>query len=267
VGIARCAEGEQSVSQKDATFLFDHDERILLDPSSPVPLYHQMEEIIYDRIQGEGTVGRMLPAEKDLMVIFDVSRATVKKTLDNLVNKGLIERRRALGTKVMRQEITEKLARLTSYTEEMEAKNLSVRSNILDVRLHRPSEEVREKLQLAEDAQTLCVRRLRGTNKVYPVVLLQSELSPVLSISPEEDFNGSLYQLIEKKYGARIEWAEEVIRARKADADEARHLEIGEGEPVLAMERLTFTTQNRPIELVTAVYRAEHFKYSIRLGR
>lgn len=255
------------MAQRENTFLFDQQERFLLDPGSPVPLYHQMEEIIYERIQGEDAVGRMIPAEKDLMVIFDVSRATVKKTLDNLVNKGLIERRRALGTKVMRQEITEKLARLTSYTEEMAAKNLKVRSHVLEVAHHEPDEDVRRKLQLAEGHQTLCVRRLRGTNKVFPVVLLRSELSPRLNVDPAEDFNGSLYELIEKKYGIRIEYADEDIRARKATAEEAKHLQIKRGEPVLAMERLTYTTQNRPIELVTAVYRAEHFKYSIRLGR
>jgi GntR family transcriptional regulator len=248
-------------------FLFDGEERFLLDPESPVPLYHQMEEVIQERIQIGDALGQMLPAEKDLMVIFGVSRATVKKTLDNLVGKGLIQRRRALGTKVIRQEITEKLARLTSYTEEMAAKNLKVRSEVLDVSEHEPEDDIREKLQLAPGEKTLCIRRLRGTNEVYPVVLLRSELSPKLDVSPDEDFNCSLYDLIEKKHGIRIEWAEEEIRARKASAEEARLLRIGKDEPVLVMERLTFTTQNRPIETVTAVYRAEHFKYSIRLSR
>ena len=255
------------MENNDTRYLFDEDERFLLDSESPVPLYHQMEEVIQKRIQNGDALGQMLPAEKDLMVIFGVSRATVKKTLDNLVSKGLIQRRRALGTKVIRQEITEKLAHLTSYTEEMAAKNLTVRSDVLKVTTHEPEADVRERLQLEPGQKTLCITRLRGTNEVYPVVLLRSELSPVLNISPDEDFNSSLYDLVEKKHGVRIEWAEEEVRARKATAEEAKLLQIKKGDPVLVMERLTFGTQNRPIEIVTGVYRAEHFKYSIRLAR
>lgn len=248
-------------------FLFDNEERIFLESSSPMPLYHQMEQLIHDRIVQEDAIGTMLPAEKNLMEIFGVSRATVKKALENLVAKGLLQRRRAVGTRVIRQEITETLARLSSYTEEMEGKGIEVRTEVLELTVRVPDDEVRERLQLKEDEKTLFLKRLRGTSEVFPFVLLQSELPNSLGIDLNEDFTGSLYRILERKYKTPIKWADEEIRARDATPEEADCLGLEPGDTVLVMERLAHTWDDRPVELVRGVYRPEHYKFSIRLWR
>jgi GntR family transcriptional regulator len=249
--------------------LFGRDERFLLDAQSPIPLYHQMEKVILDRITKErhSALGRMLPREMDLVEIFGVSRATVKKTTDSLAAKGLIERRRALGTRIVRLGVTEDLGRLTSYTEQMEKRGLNVSTRVLDVALGRPVPAVATALQLGPRDKTLSIRRLRGTSEVFPVVLLRSEIPAAFGLSRGEDFSQSLYRLIEEKYRIPIEWAEETIRAAKASGQEARLLRMKSGDTVLIMERLTFTTGDRPVEFVRAVYRPEHYTFSIRLKR
>jgi len=247
--------------------LFKPSERFHLDPDSPIPLYHQMERILLDRIEAEGAVGRRLPREMDLVKIFGVSRITIKKVTDSLAAKGLIRRQRALGTHLVSLGVTEELGRLTSYTEQMQARGLKVSTEILGVDLHLPSAKVREQLQMKEGEETLRLRRLRGTSKVFPIVLLQSEIPTRYDISLEEDFCGSLYHLLETKYRFPIEWGEEQISASRASADEARYLRIKTGEVVLVMERLTFTSGNRPLEFVRAVYRPEHYTFSVRLKR
>jgi len=258
------AASPQTTAQKP---LFKPSERFHLDPDSPVPLYHQMEQIILDRIEAEGAVGRRLPREMDLVEIFGVSRITIKKVTDSLAAKGLIRRQRALGTTLVSLGVTEELGRLTSYTEQMKARGLRVSTEILGVDLHRPSVKVREQLQMKEGEKTLCLRRLRGTSKVFPIVLLQSEIPAGYGLSSEEDFCGSLYHLLETKYRLPIEWGEEQISASRASADEARYLRIKTGDVVLVMERLTFTSGNRPLEFVRAVYRPEHYTFSVRLKR
>jgi GntR family transcriptional regulator len=256
------------MNQESPGSLFNAAERFYLDADSPVPLYHQMEQIILDRLRREeDAVGLMLPAEKDMMRIFGVSRATVKKTFDNLVAKGLIERRRALGTRIVGQEITEDLTRLTSYTEEMERKGLRVSTQVLSVTSHLPEPHVRNKLKLQPTDETLLIRRLRGTSEFFPVVLLRSEVPVSFGLDPEEDYSGSLYGLLETKYRIPIEWAEEEIRATNATSEEAQHLGIAPGSTVLVMERLSYTPDNRPLEFVRGVYRPEHYKYAIRLRR
>ena len=99
------------------------------------------------------------------------------------------------------------------------------------------------------------------------IVLLQSEIPAAFGINPREDFFGSLYDLIEKKYRITIEWAEEQISASRATAKEAKHLQIQAGEVILVMERQTFTKGNRPLEFVRAVYRPEHYTFQVRLKR
>jgi GntR family transcriptional regulator len=247
--------------------LFKPTERFFLDPGSPVPLYHRIEQIILDRIAGENTVGKMLPSEKDLMVMFGVSRATARKTYENLVTKGLIERRRARGTRVIGREITEDLGRLKSFTEEMKLKGLRISTELLGAGLHAPDEKVREKLGIGEKDQTLYVQRLRGSSEVFPIVLLTSDIPASFGIDPGEDFGESLYRLIEEKYRIPIEWAEEEIKVMKATPEEARLLRVQPGEGMLVMERVTYTRAEKPLEFIRAVYRPEHYTFAIRLRR
>jgi GntR family transcriptional regulator len=266
---AASAEGapDNRLTGRASDTLFGPTERFYLDPNSPVPLYHQMEKIILDRIGAAGVVGCMLPREMDLLKIFGVSRATVKKATDSLVAKGLIRRQRAVGTHIVSLGVTEDLGRLTSFTEQMASRGLTVSTELLGVDQHVPGARVREKLQLKDGEQALSIRRLRGTSEVFPVVLLQSDIPVTFGISPEEDFCGSLYNLLEQNYRIPIEWAEEQISASRATPEEASHLRIRAGDVVLVMERQAFTHGNRPLEFVRAVYRPEHYTFSVRLRR
>ena len=258
---------KSEVAQETDAPLFRPTERFVLDPNSPVPLYYQMEQILLDRIAKEAAVGRMFPSEKELMQVFGVSRATVKKTFGNLVAKGLVQRRRALGTRVISQQITEDLTRLSSYTEEMEKKGLRVSSEVLKVNVGVPDEYVRDRLQLRDDEEVLSICRLRGTSEFFPVVLLKSHIPTSFGVNPKEDFAGSLYDLLENTYNFPVEWADEEIYAGNATSEEAKHLGIKAGATILVMERLSYTHGNRPLEFVRGVYRPEHYKYSIRLKR
>ncbi len=255
------------MTQNDSTYAFDRSERFRLDSESPVPLYHQMEQILLDRVIRPEMVNRLLPSEADLEEMFGVSRATVKRALDNLSRRGLLERRRALGTRVTRPQITEDLAQLSSYTEEMEAKGLTIRTEVIEAGLHLPKGEVAERLRLEPGQHSLFIKRLRGTNEVFPVVLLQTDIPARFGIDPGEDFSSSLYRIIEEKYRIPIEGAEETISATRATPEEADRLQIPRGSGVLVMERLTFTSGADPLEFVRAVYRPDHYQFSVRLKR
>lgn len=251
----------------DAAPLFRSNERFSVDPASPMPLYHQIEQVVLDRIGAEESLGKMLPSEMDLMTMFGVSRATARRTYENLVAKGLIERRRALGTRVIGREITEDLGRLKSYTEEMQLKGLHVSTKVLEAGWHVPETAVRRKLGLGKRERTLLLRRLRGTSEFFPIVLLRSEIPARFGIRPSEDFSGSLYRLIEEKYRIPIGWADEEIRVARASRQEARLLGLRAGDGVLVIERVTRTRDERPLEYVRGVYHPEHYTFSIRLKR
>ena len=203
---------------QDVKLLFRPSERFFLDANSPVPLYHQMEEIILNRIASERTVGFMLPRDHDLVTIFGVSRATTKKTTDNLVAKGVIRRKRAVGTWIVSLGMREDLGKLTGYTEQMAVRGLQVSTEVLKVEEHLPQILVRERLQLTENEPTLAIQRLRGTSEVFPIVLLHSEIPASFGIQIGEDFGASLYKLIEGKYHIPIDFADEDISAGRRHA-------------------------------------------------
>lgn len=253
--------------ENETPWVFEKDERFQLNANSPLPLYHQMEEIILERIASPEMINRRMPPEYDLEVIFGVSRATIKKAMDDLVNKGVLARRRGVGTHVIKTQIIEDLARLKSYTEEMSAQGQTIRTQVLGAEVIEPDETLSERLDLEPDEQVLQVRRLRGTNKLFPVVLLSSYFPSRLGIDQGEDFAQSIYQMIEQKYKLPITWAEETIEAGQATSEEADQLEIEAGDTVLIMERVTFCQEERPIELVRGVYRPDRYKFSIKLMR
>jgi GntR family transcriptional regulator len=253
--------------RRATNLLFKTDERFALDSTSPVPLYYQMQQIILDRIAAEGALGKMLPPEMDLMQIFGVSRATVQKTTDDLQTRGIIRRKRARGTEIISLGMKEDLGRLTGYTEQMARRGMQVSTVILAVAEITPPALVRERLRLEKRHKVLSIRRLRGTSKVFPVVLLHSFVPTKYRLRTDEDYTGSLYKLMEEKYRLPIVYADEEISSRSATPEEAGHLKIAPGSPVLAMERVTYTNGDEPMEYVSAVYRPEHYTFSIRLKR
>jgi len=247
--------------------LFRPTERFVLDEKSPIPLYHQVEQIIEARIAQKETFGKMLPREMDLLGIFGVSRATIKRVTDNLVAKGLIERQRAIGTRIIDGAVTEDLGRLQSYSEQMKKLGLDISTEMLGVEIVAPTKAIAERLGLAPGEKTLLIRRLRGTSEAFPVVSLASSIPETFGINPKDNFSASLYTLIESKYRIPIEWADERIGAHAATEKEAALLQIKKGDPVLIMERVTYTRGNRPLEFVRAVYRPERYTFSIKLKR
>ncbi|MGB9619306.1 MAG: GntR family transcriptional regulator, partial [Armatimonadota bacterium] len=220
-------------------------QRFFLDASSPVPLYHQMEQILLKIISSDDAVGKLLPSENELAAIFGVSRITVKKALDILASKGMVERRRALGTRVARLPVTEDLARLTSYTEEMEARGLTVKTRVLATGRHLPDDAVREKLKLEPGQETVFATRLRGTTEQFPVLLVKTELPTDLGITPDEDFSDSLYRIMETRHHISIAGAIETLGAAKATPEQAQLLGIARGDCVLVLEELAYAPDGR----------------------
>ncbi len=247
--------------------LFSPVERVRLDPASPVPLYHQMETVILDRLRSADPHKRVLPTEADLSAIFSVSRATIRKVNEELSAKGLIRRRPSIGTEIVSRGVAEDLGRLTSFTEQMQARGLAISTQVLDVAVTPPPSRVSEKLRLKPGEKVLSIRRLRGTSEVFPFVLLQSWLPESLGIKLNEDFGKSLYQVMEVRYGLHIDWAEEEISAGEANEFEAKALSIEPGATLLVMERLTFGKGNTPLEFVRAAYLPQHYKFVAKMKR
>ncbi len=67
----------------------------MLNHTSPIPLYHQLADILQERIRsGQYSPGQMIPSETGLAKEYGIGRPTVRQAMDTLVKKGLIQRKR-----------------------------------------------------------------------------------------------------------------------------------------------------------------------------
>lgn len=234
---------------------------------SALPLYYRVREAIRERIEGgEWKPGDLIPPESKLLKAFSVSRATVRQALLLLVREGLLVRKQGRGTFVAARKIAEPLPRLVSFSEEMRHEGLVPSARNIKVELVQAPGRVAEALHVSPGDTFLRLERVRCADG-RPIVLLVSYLPQALGIDMNEDFSGSLYALLEGKYGIELGEALQVIEAGAADKDVSAKLDIGEGDPILIIRRGLFARDGGAVEYVEGFYPADRYRYTIRLER
>ncbi|MFL5865009.1 MAG: GntR family transcriptional regulator [Solirubrobacteraceae bacterium] len=234
------------------------------DTSSPLPLYHRVAEAIRREIEeGRFTPGSQLPTEDELGNAFNVSRTTIREALRALAQRGLIERRQGLGTFVAHPKIGEVLPSLSSFSAEMKARGHQVHSNVLDVTTALLPRRVRDALGALSETEALRVVRQRFIDS-KPIVISTSYI--LGHLSPDEDFTGSLYALLERRLGLTIASGTVTVEAGLASEYDADLLAIPVGAAVLNISWLGLTATGTPVEFSEATYRGDSYRYIIHLG-
>ncbi|WP_100487886.1 GntR family transcriptional regulator [Sporolactobacillus pectinivorans] len=239
----------------------------MIDRQSPIPVYFQIEQYIENLIETEDLkVGDRIPSEKEFTEQFHVSRMTVRQAVMDLVVQGILVRLKGKGTFVSGQKKIEKpLTGLTGFTQEMVSRGLKPDSRLLGFNRLHPSEKIAAKLKLAEGQEIFEVKRTRIADG-YPMAIettfIPSVLVPELTA---EKANQSLYDYIEKVGGFAIDHAEQTLEASIVTIEEAKFLEVPKGSPVLLIERLSFLKGGIPFEFTKSLYRADRYKFIVRL--
>jgi GntR family transcriptional regulator len=238
-----------------------------LSPNGPLPLYFQVQEDMQARIEaGEYSPGALLPTEAELRAIYGVSRATVREALRGLAQRGIVEKRQGVGTFVRSARISEKLPGIHSFSTEMRLRGYghSVRSEVLNKDYMKPPKRIEALLELEEDDQVLRVRRLRYVDG-KPFLISVSYFPSFVSI--EDDFTGSVYQLLQTKYHLQVTSGEASIEAGIAEEDEARLLDIRPTDAVLRMTWLGQAMNGQLVEYSEGTYRGDSYRYIVQLRR
>jgi GntR family transcriptional regulator len=239
-------------------------------PATPLfqPLYRQIAELITRSLDaGEWKPGEAIPSELELAARFKVSQGTVRKAIDELAAANLLVRRQGKGTFVAtHSEEHTQFRFLRLAPDDGSAERLSRR--FLDCRRLRPTAEVAKALDIPGSQAVLQVRRLlyfRGAPVVLDDLWLPLALFKGLTEQRLSEYEGPLYGLFEAEFGVRMIRAEEQIRAVAADAQTAGLLEVAPGAPLLAVDRVSFTYGDRPVELRRGLYdtRTHHYRNTL----
>jgi GntR family transcriptional regulator len=240
-----------------------------LNRKSPIPLYFQIKLKLLERIEnGEFAVGKLLPTEMELMSKYSVSRATVRRVMQDLEKDGFINRTAGKGTFVIRSKINRELTHLTSFTEDMKHLGKNVSSKILKFQIISAQEPISEKFGLPLGSPLLYISRLRNVDgEPIAINISYLNLPENIQISKQEvDEAGSIYALLERKGIPPME-SDRTLEAIEANEERARILNIQVGSPLMMVEGLVYTYNEFPVEFHQVISIGKRYKYSLHLQR
>jgi DNA-binding GntR family transcriptional regulator len=235
-----------------------------VDRSSPVPLYFQVAQQIEQAIErGELGPGSRLDNEIQLADRYGLSRPTMRRAIQELVGKGLLVRKRGVGTQVVHARV-KRPVELTSLYDDLSRSKQKPATRVLLLEEVPAPDEVAVHLGLVVGAPTVHLERLRLALD-EPLAILHNWLPAALARFTGQDLEtGGLYAHL-RSSGVRICVATQRIGARAANAEQARLLEVKRGAPLLTMERTTFDDTGRAIEYGDHVYRSDTYSFETTL--
>ncbi|GIH24179.1 transcriptional regulator [Acrocarpospora phusangensis] len=235
-----------------------------LDRSSPVPLYFQVAEQISEAIRtGELTPGSRLDNEILLADRLGLSRPTIRQAIQYLVDKGLLVRKRGVGTQVVHGQV-KRSVELTSLYDDLRRAGQDPATRVLSIGALPADETVAQTLSVPIGAEVVHVERLRFASG-EPLALLRNWLPPGLApLTADALTERGLYELL-RGAGVRMRVANQRIGARAASPSEARLLGERRGAPLLTMVRTTYDDQGRAVEHGSHSYRASHYSLEVTL--
>jgi len=221
-------------------------------PPSFRPLYLQIRDLLVERLDaGEWGPGDAIPSELELASRYNVSHGTVRKALGALAADNLLIRRQGKGTFVATH--TEERSSMFRFLRirRNDGRDEYPASRLIDVRRGKATADVARALEMKPGDPVFVVRRLleyEGEPAVLDEIVLPAALFKGMSRAKVQAYRGSMYSLFETQFGVRIVKAQEKLRAVVADAATASLLRIEPGQPLLAVERVTRTYGDRPVE-------------------
>jgi DNA-binding GntR family transcriptional regulator len=239
-------------------------QRIRIDRSSPVPLYYQVAQRLEELIEaGDMPPGYRLENEIALADRLGLSRPTMRQAIQHLVDKGLVVRKRGVGTQVVHTRVRRQVE-LSSLYDDLDRAHRQPRTDVLSFAEGPAPDEVAVALHLPAGEPVIAIERLRYAQD-EPLALMHNYLPVgIAPLTAEALVRRGLYQIL-RDAGIQMRIADQTIGARKASAVEARLLEETRGAPLLAMSRTAYDHAGRAVEYGSHVYRASRYTFELTL--
>lgn len=226
-----------------------------------LPQYKCIEGDLLEQIQaGVYKKGDHIPPEQTLSRQYGVSRVTVRKALENLVEQGILKRTPGAGTFVEKLPLTGKLPGLIGFSEEMKAQGLAPSTRVTEFRLETADAATARRLRIADGAPVFFFRRAQyADGELFMLEATHMSAVDFSGISVEALQNGK-YRYFEEVLGLPIAYNHHVAAPAPADAQVARAFGIEEGTPVQREENTTYLEDGRVMDFTVQFYNPTRYR-------
>lgn len=230
----------------------------LFPEESVLPKYYRLKHILR-RMIAEMQAGDMLPSEGELCKIYEVSRTTIRKALNELNQEGMVYSYQGKGTFVSPKKVQSGWVQQSGgLYSDMTERGFQVKMQVLESKIINPDKNIQVELQLTGEQPVFKLVRLRFVNdKPFDICTnyLPAGLFPGIEI---EDFSQtSLYTLMRSKYGIQFDHGKRLLEADAATHDEARLLQVRPHTPILVMRSTMYDVRGYPVEHGVARQRSD----------
>ncbi|MGJ8455487.1 GntR family transcriptional regulator [Pseudothermotoga sp. U03pept] len=241
-----------------------------MDKEYPVPLYYRVYRNLKQKIvDGFYKPGDRIPPESELVQIYNVSRLTVRRALEELRSEGFISRAKGKGTFITGRKEEEQMNVLKGFTDKAKEEGFSVKSAVLENKLVEVPLELAEVFGVEQGTMVILLKRIRYMNE-DPVAIESAYLNTavdvkLLNILKKDMSKESLYDFLRTELKLPLIRAYEVLEVTEISGPDAKHLNVPAGSCALLRKRYTYTSENKCVEFVRSIYRGDKYRFKIEL--
>ena len=235
---------------------------LVLDRANSAPLYHRVAQHITAAIErGDLVSGDRLDGEIGLAQSLGVSRATMRRAIEELVSDGVLVRKHGVGTQVLSPPNLRK-AGVRSLFDELAAAGRSPRSEVIQCEVVEADVDVAAALELPVGTAVTHIERLRYADDVPFAIMRNWIPAALVQVDAGRIETGGLYEEL-RNSGIRMRVARQSIGAGVASAGQAQLLDVAPGAPLLNIHTVTLADLGYPVELGSHDYRADLYRFEM----
>lgn len=242
----------------------------------PVPKYHQIYLVLLEQLR-DGRFAKGLPGEMALRREFGVARVTVRKALERLAAERLIERTPGRGTVPVAREPARRHApakpgaaetprAFGGLLESLVSMGLTTTVKVVSVETLPCPPAVAERLAVEPGTPVQKAVRVRQSRE-GPLSHITTFVPKALAPFGRRELAKKPILVLMEEAGTRIGRAAQLISARLADTEVARHLDVAVGSALLSVQRLIHDAEGRPVQWLQGLYRPDRYQYQMELSR
>ncbi|HAT4283328.1 TPA: GntR family transcriptional regulator [Clostridium perfringens] len=237
-----------------------------IDKNSKTPLYLQLMDIFIDEIDSALDENEQLLSEREICDKYNVSRTTVRQTMDELEKAGYIYKVHGKGTFVSSKRVEQDLIAFYSFTDEMKKIGKIPSSQIISFEIIEAGDKLGDKFGILDNDLLFKLIRLRKADElpmIYEITYLPFDRFNNLN---KDMLTGkAMYEVLRENFSTKFTFAEEYFEPILTNKLESVYLKVKEGSPSLKIERFTYEKDNL-IEYTKSIARGDKFKYKVKLN-